>query len=500
MHRIPRRAWPAMLTSVAVAGFGLSFAAGTGPAAASSSTVIKAVLPPNTGPITASDNAGLLKVTQQYEKAHPGVTVEWLPNNTSSITAANAMVESQASGGAAPDLVWEQYGPVTSGSIPAGLLQNIKPYLDKPNPYVPGNKSWLSLFPASVVPYMTSPNGDIDIILGSAVETGLFYNKAMFAKAGIMSAPVTWAQFMTDLAKLKSAGFQPFVFADGGLCNPSWYERLATSSLLANQVSKFDVNHAQVTTGLDIAVGIKKGIISMSNPRYAEVWKLLGQLAPYSYSGAATYDACSSQTQTTPPLDSQSLLSTGKVAIVWGGSWYIPNLNSIGFSGKYGVFPEPTITSATTRYALNTITRGVIGGPNGNGQWGVTSQKADSSMTPAKTAVVMDFLAWLFKPANLGYWINQSQKGGEIPLEIGSPLLSLPGLTSLIPSGKVPTVVDVVLDDVLTTAATTSGLRLVQEYMDGSVSYSAFASQWQSLLTTAAQAWASQNHVNLNNY
>jgi ABC-type glycerol-3-phosphate transport system substrate-binding protein len=500
MFRIPKRAWLALTTSVAVAGFGLSVGAGVGPAAASSSTVIKAALPPSTGPITASDNAGLAQVTAQYEKAHPGVTVQWLPTNTSSITAANATVESEASGGAAPDLVWEQYGPVTSGSIPAGILQNIKPYLEKPNPYVPGNKSWLSLFPASVVPYMTSPNGDIDIILGSAVETGMFYNKALFAKAGITSAPATWAQFMAALAKLKAAGVQPFIFADGGLCNPSWYERLATSSLLADQVSKFDVNKAQVTTGLDVAVGIKKGIISMSNPRYAEVWKLLGQLAPYSYSGAATYDACSSETTTTPPLDSQALLSTGKVAIVWGGSWYIPNLNSIGFSGKYGVFPEPTITSATTAYALNTITRGVIGGPNGNGQWGVTSQKADSSMTPAKTAVVMDFLAWLFKPANLGYWINQSQKGGEIPIEVGAPTLNLPGLTSLIPAGKVPTVIDVVLDDVLTTAATTSGLRLVQEYMDGSLSYSAFASQWQSLLTTAAAAWAAQNHVNLNSY
>ncbi|HTW07051.1 MAG TPA: extracellular solute-binding protein [Acidimicrobiales bacterium] len=470
------------------------------PAEAASTVVIKAVLPPNTGLISASDNAGLAKVTQEYEKAHANVSVQWLPNNTSSITQANATVESEASGGAAPDLVWEQYGPVTSGSVPAGLLQNIKPYLEQPNPYVAGNKSWLSLFPASVVPYMTSPNGDIDIILGSAVETGMFYNKALFAKAGITAVPTTWAQFMADLAKLKAAKIQPFVFADGGLCNPSWYERLATSSLLANQISKFDVNHAQVTTGLDVAVGIHKGIISMNNPAYAEVWKLLGQLAQYNYSGAGTYDACSSQTQTTPPLDSQALLSEGKVAIVWGGSWYIPNLNSIGFNGKYGVFPEPTITSATTQYALNTVTRGVIGGPNGNGQWGVTSQKADSSMTPAKTSVVMNFLAWLFKPANLGYWINQSQKGGEIPIEIGAPTLNLPGLSSLLPSGRVPTVVDVVLDDVLSTATTTSGLRLVQEYMDGSVSFSGFSSQWQSLLTSAAQTWAQQNHVDLSKY
>ena len=98
---------------------------------------------------------------------------------------------------------------------------------------------------------------------------------------------------MTDLGKLKAAGITPFMFADGGPCNPSWYERLATSSLLASQVSQFDVNHAQVTNGLDVAVGINKGIISMSNPRYAEVWKLLGQLARFSASGQSSYDACS---------------------------------------------------------------------------------------------------------------------------------------------------------------------------------------------------------------
>ena len=306
-----------------------------------SSVVIKAELPPNTGAITAADNAGLKSLTTQYEQAHKNVTVQWLPNNTASITAANATLESQASGGSAPDLVWEQYGPVTSGALPAGLLQNIKPYLDKPNPYVAGNASWLSLFSASTVPYMTSPNGDIDIILGSNVETGMFYSKAAFTKAGIAATPTTWADFMTDLAKLKSAGVTPLMFADGGLCNPSWYERLATSSLLAGQVSQFDVNHAQVTNGLDVAVGIHKGIISMSNPRYAEVWKLLGQLAGFSAKGTSSYDACTPPTATTPPLSTQSLLVQGKVGILWGGSWYIPQLNSAGFTDKYGVFPEP---------------------------------------------------------------------------------------------------------------------------------------------------------------
>lgn len=502
MTRVMRRTLSAA-TALAAAGL-LAAACSSGGSSDSGggngSVVIKAVLPPNTGAITSAENAGLQQLTKQYEAAHKNVTVNWLPNNSSSITASNATVESQASGGAAPDLVWEQYGPVTSGSIPNGMLQNIKPFLDKPNPYVPGNSSWLSLFSPSTVPYMTSPNGDIDIILGSNVETGMFYSKEAFAKAGITATPTTWAEFMTDLGQLKAAGVTPIMFADGGLCNPSWFERLATSSLLAPQVSKFDVNHAQVTTGLDVAVGIKKGIISMSNPAYAQVWKLLGQLEQYSATGQSSYDACSPPTQTTPPLSTESLIVQGKVGVLWGGSWYFPQLNSLNFTGKYGVFPEPPITSDSTPLATGTSTVGMIGGPNGNGQWGVTSQQADSSMTPAKTATVMNFLAWLFTPQHLGDWIKINQSGADIPTETGAPTLNIPGLSSLVPSDKVGTVVDVMLDDVLSTAATNSGLRLVQEYLDGQLNFSAFSTQWQSLLTSAAQQWATANHADLSKY
>ena len=489
-----------VLTGAAACSSGGSSSSGSGAGNSSAPVTIKAVLPPNTGPITAADNAGLQTLTQQYQSAHKNVTVQWLPNNTTGITQANAAMESQASGGSAPDIVWEQYGPVTSGALPNGLLQNIKPYLQRPNPYVSGNTSWLSLFTPSTVPYMTSPDGSIDIILGSNVETGMFYSKAAFDKAGITGTPTTWADFITDLGKLKAAGVTPFLFTTGAPCNPSWFERLASSSLLASQVSQFDVNHSQVTNGLDVAVGIQKGIIGMNNPQYAEVWKLLGQLGGYSGNGESTYDACSNPNTTTPPLSPQSMLIQGKVGILWGGSWWIPQLDSAGFTGKYGVFPEPPITTASSPLAQGTSTVGVIGGPNGNGEWSITSQRADSSMTPAKTATVMDFMAWLFTPQHLGDWLKISGSGSYIPTETGAPTVNLPGLEALVPGGKVPTVVDVVLDDVLSTAATNSGMRLIQSYIDGSLSYSAFSSQWEQLLSSSAQAWATQNHVDLSKY
>src|SRR5689334_15502251 len=276
-----RRTVLAAVTALLLAGCSGGGSASSGGSGSGAAVTIKAVLPPNTGPITAADNAGLKDLTAQYEKAHKNVTVQWLPNNMSSITQSNAQLESQASGGSAPDVVWEQYGPVTSGALPAGLLQNIKPSLDKPNPYVTGSSSWLSLFGPLDVPHMTSPNGNIDLLLGSSLQTGSSYRKAPSAKPRIAGPPASWPDFMTDLGKLKSAGITPLMYTTGEPCNPSWFERLATSSLLANQVSQFDVNHAQVTNGLDVAVGIHKGIISMSNPHYAAGWKLLGQLVQF---------------------------------------------------------------------------------------------------------------------------------------------------------------------------------------------------------------------------
>ena len=199
MNRIPLRTSLSVGAAVLmVSGLAAGCSSGGSSGSSGGAVVIKAMLPPNTGPITAADNAGIKKLTTEYQAAHKGVTVQWLPNNSASITASNAAVESQASGGSAPDLVWEQYGPVTSGALPKGLLQNMKPYLDKPNPYVSGNSSWLSLFSPSIIPYMTSPNGDIDIILGSSVETGMFYSTAAFTKAGITSAPQSWADFISN--------------------------------------------------------------------------------------------------------------------------------------------------------------------------------------------------------------------------------------------------------------------------------------------------------------
>jgi raffinose/stachyose/melibiose transport system substrate-binding protein len=498
----PLRTWskPILRVGMACLVAGMGTLTGNMRSHAADSVNITIQLQPNTGAPDSPNNKVLVSLTNAYEKAHPGVTVTYQPNSFTDITKSNARLVALASAHSAPDVVWEQYGEVTGGSLPKGLLQNVRPYLERPNPYVAGNKRWLDLWQPVTLPYMRSANGDISILLGSDVDVAMFYDKANFATAGITAAPKTWKDWVGDMAKLKSHGITPYMFADGGICNPSWYEREFSSVLLHNDLSKFNVDHQQVATGLDTAVGITRGIISMNNPAYAEGWKLLGSLQPYLAPGASTFDACSLANAASPPLFPVQPFVQNRFSMIWGGTWYFHDLDTAGYNGKYGIFPFPAITTATTKYSSNIDVRGVIGGPNGSGQWSVTTQQADSSMTPAKTKQVMDFLAYLYTPQSEGKWVAGMSNGTYIPLIKGTPSPKIPGLNTIIPKGLPPTTVEGILDGGLTAKATRDGSRLLQSYLSGDTSWSSFSTQWEAILKQAASDWASQNKVDLSKY
>lgn len=456
---------------------------------------------PGTGAMTSSDNKALLQDTKAYEAAHPNVKIKWLENTYTAIEAANAALVTRAAGGADPNIVWEQYGPVNSGSIPSGILQNLTSYLNQKDPYDTAYPTWLDTFKAIDYPYMKSPNGNYDVILSSDIATGIYYNKAAFAKAGITGTPSTWAQWIADMKKLKASGITPFLFTTGGdgSGNPSWYERKLSSSILAHDVTKIDVNHAQVLTGLDVATGVAKGILSMKNPAYAEIWKLLGSLRPYLASGASEYTPGASPTSTTPPLSPEPLLVHGKVAMLWGDSVWGPQLDALGYSGKWGVFPFPTVTKATTPYATGVNVQGTVGGPNGDGQWSLTTQKADSSMTPAATKASVNFLEYLTSPKLLSAWLVNANGGAAfVPLVKGATVpADASTVESLIPKAKPPVTVEGLLDEALSASGTANGGRLVEDYVNGNLSFKAFASQWDSVMRQAAIQWVSTNHANV---
>ena len=82
----------------------------------------------------------------------------------------------------------------------------------------------------------------------------------------------------------------------------------------------------------------------------------------------------------------------------------------------------------------------------------------------------------------------------------GAPVPNIPGLASLVPAKAPAIVVDIALDDVLSTNTTNTGLRYLSSYLSGGMSYSSFASQWDQNLQAGAQAYAKQNNINLDKY
>ena len=122
-------------------------------------------------------------------------------------------------------------------------------------------------------------------------------------------------------------------------------------------------------------------------------------------------------------------------------------------------------------------------------------------MTPAKTKTVMNFMAWLFTPQHIGAEVKDwGQGGADIPTVKGASVPNVPGLASLVPAKAPAIVVDIALDDVLSTNTTNTGLRFLSSYLSGGTSFSSFASQWDQNLNTGAQAYAKQNNINLSKY
>jgi hypothetical protein len=459
---------------------------------------ITAQLPDLSGLITAKDNVGLVAVTKAWESMHPGVTVDWSNGDIHNAgTPNNALLVTQASGGVAPDIAFEETG--TENSVPAGILANLAPFLLAKDPYDTAYPNWLDTFKPLDPPYMKDAQGVYELINASDVGVAMFYNKAIFARAHISAPPTTYAQWVADLQAIKTnvPGVYPFFLATGGVCDPSWWESYFSSTLLAPSVKQIDVDHQQVLTGLDVATGVAKNIISMKNPAYAEVWKLLGQLQPYLAPGGSQYDACATPGTTTPPLSPQTLMVKGKVAMLIGGSWWPKELASQGFAGKWGVAAFPTVTKATTPYATGLNTTGSLGGPYGAGTWSVTTQKAAHNMTPSTTKLAIDFLEYLTAPKEIAQWLPP--EGNGFSMVKGTPPDPTQGVlpSVIVPTGLPPVNVNSILSNTLTAAAGSQALRLVQEYVGGSVSFSAFSSQWQTILTQGAQQWAATAKVHI---
>ena len=96
-----------------------------------------------------------------------------------------------------------------------GQFVNLSPYLAKWgqwNSYLPGVRAVAS-----------NKTGTYGILIGTN-DLGIFYNKKIFAQAGIKTLPKTWAQLLTvsRTIKAKVPGLTYGAIGVGGQCGGNW--------------------------------------------------------------------------------------------------------------------------------------------------------------------------------------------------------------------------------------------------------------------------------------
>jgi raffinose/stachyose/melibiose transport system substrate-binding protein len=181
------------------------------------------------GTLTTSTPGSLYRdwvnsVIKSFQKQHPGdsVNITLLPANNDQLAAK---VESAFASHSVPDVMMLYTGAYTT-VYEQGLL-HLNSYVKA----TPGFYNSISGWNLSCTD-LNCKNGS-GTILGVPNDLEaffLFYNKKLFAQAGVQGAPTTWSDLMADCAKLKAKNIVPMTYGDleGYTTVNYWDENLAS--------------------------------------------------------------------------------------------------------------------------------------------------------------------------------------------------------------------------------------------------------------------------------
>ena len=155
---------------------------------------------------TADEHKSLWqKLADEYTAAHTNVNIEiTVLENEAFKTKLTTVMQS----GEPPDIFQSWGGGVMNEYANAGLLKDITPDLDA------DGGAWRNTFaPGALGVYAyKDKNYGVPWDMGMI---GFWYNKALFAEAGIEAPPTTWTELLEDVDALKAAGITPIALGEG---------------------------------------------------------------------------------------------------------------------------------------------------------------------------------------------------------------------------------------------------------------------------------------------
>jgi ABC-type glycerol-3-phosphate transport system substrate-binding protein len=376
---------------------------------------------------------------KEFNAAHKGkITV--VSQTTADWPTLQAKIRTQISVGDAPDVFLYNFNPsdLSLEKYGANSLINWTKYLN-------ADPSWKASFSSQDLKTVTY-SGDTVAIPDDQSSALIYYNKALFTKAGISTFPTTWTQFFADAKKLQAAGITPISLYTA---DDAWYAMNAYSYLAISDggTGAYYATKLQTAPMTEAAASLKE----------------LFSYAPKNAVGA-NYAVASA-----------SFLD-GKAAMAIDGPWLISSIQQDikNYCTNVGVATAPTNGNSTEQ--PGTIVTDALT------VWG-----AAKSPNPAEQQAVVDWMKFYTSPASAAGMATT----GQFPLIVKTPtsgaafahsnclMKPFVDLTNAAPAKSVN------VERYMTTEAQAQLPSLIEGLAVGSISPADFVSKLQQLNTTA---------------
>jgi multiple sugar transport system substrate-binding protein len=282
-------------------------------------------------PFTSPEIQVMNQLIANFEKLYPKIHVV----SRGSISDANIIAAIRS--GSPPDLTMSNSAENLGEYCGTGAWTNLGPYIQRDHLNV-------NAFPGAVRNF-SQYNGDRCALPDLADAYGLYYNKTLFAKAGISSPPKTFAELTQDAEKLTQFNPDGSIKVAGFVPLSTFYENPA-----AHYAPLWNAHwdeHGKSALAID--------------PAWARYLTWERQLIDFYGVGKLTKFVSGAGNEFSPSND----FETGKVAMNMDGEWRVHFIKADGAHVDYGTAPMPVDPTQPNLYGAGYTTGNVLGIPRG---------------------------------------------------------------------------------------------------------------------------------------
>ncbi|CAB3785371.1 hypothetical protein LMG28688_02020 [Paraburkholderia caffeinitolerans] len=247
----------------------------------------------------------MLQIAAEFSKLNPDVRVDvqFMIGNS-----VEENIKPRVAGGTLPDFVSVNPNAYAAELADQGVLADLR-----------GTSAWNNMLTPLKADW-TSRRGKGFGISGGVATTMIYYNREMFAKAGITQLPTDFYAFLRVCAQLKRAGFTPIMWSGGF---PNMLGNGPFASGFANDV---------VANDADWRNKMADGTLNLDTPAVADIFAKMALIPERGYVQPAF--------MTTGYDEGIRLFKEGKVAMAFEGSWSAGSMLH-GNAFQTGVFVPP---------------------------------------------------------------------------------------------------------------------------------------------------------------